>query len=99
MSLAEAQKDLESECPDRDINFEDVCKEMLDQSKSTRVQKHQKIHLWAFATQFSQVKEAERSAEHPLPHSDIISLEEQPTRGSMEQSFSGEETLIQSQFP
>lgn len=72
---------------------------MLDQSKSTRVQKPQQIHSWAFANQFSQVKEAERSAEHPLPHSDIISLEEQPTRGSMEQSFSGEETLIQSQFP
>lgn len=65
LSLVDIQKSLERECPGADINFGDICREMLNQSKSKNEQDPQ-LHPWAFANQFSQIMEMETCRDNML---------------------------------
>lgn len=58
LSLVEIQKRLEIECPGADINFEDVCREMLEQSRPDT----------ASTTQSAQTMQTKNMTEDPFFH-------------------------------
>lgn len=71
LSLVEIQKRVENECPGADITFQDICRELLEQSTNSKQKKQmprsQNTEA-SFAFQFSQSSERKMLAQDAFFH-------------------------------
>lgn len=67
LSLVEMQKKVEKECPGADITFQDICRELLEQSAQASKKQEPTLYVEAsFACRASQSSESKRLAEEPF---------------------------------
>lgn len=70
LSLVEIHKRVEKECPGADVTFQDICRELLEQSVKFTKKQEPKLHTCeaSFACQFSQSLESKTLVKDPFFH-------------------------------